>query len=114
MLIALDTLPTGDDIEIGELLFVVNIGAANVVHDVRENIRNLLGGRMAHYERLAESAVGQALVDLEAKAQAHGYDGVIGVKISHPQLVDGGVEVVVYGNGFWRTKLVNPLPVSEQ
>jgi len=23
-----------------------------------------------------------------------------GVKISHPTVVDGGVEVVVYGNGF--------------
>ncbi len=115
MLIALDTFPNGNDVEIGELLFVVNIGAANVVNDVRENIRNLLGGRMAHYERLAESAVGQALADLEAKARAQGYDGVIGVKISHPQLVDGGVEVVVYGNGFWRTKPAHPpLPSSKQ
>ena len=114
MLIALDTFPTRDNIEIGELLFVVNIGAANVVNDVRENIRNLLGGRMAHYERLAESAVGQALVDLEAKAQAQGYDGVIGVKISHPQLVDGGVEVVVYGNGFRRVTSANASPTTKQ
>ena len=102
MLIALDALPSRDDVEIGELLFVVTIGAANVVNDVRENIRNLLGGRMAHYERLATSAVAQALAELEAKAAEQGYDGVIGVKISHPQLVDGGVEVVVYGNGFRR------------
>ncbi|MBI3959070.1 MAG: hypothetical protein HY328_09695 [Chloroflexi bacterium] len=29
-----------------------------------------------------------------------GYDGVRGVKISHPTVMDGGVEVVVYGNGF--------------
>ncbi|MBI3959074.1 MAG: hypothetical protein HY328_09715 [Chloroflexi bacterium] len=25
--------------------------AANIVQDVRENIRNLVGGRMNHYER---------------------------------------------------------------
>ena len=41
----------------------------------------------------------QALADLEAKASEKGYDGVLGVKISHPSVVDGGVEVVVYGNG---------------
>jgi uncharacterized protein YbjQ (UPF0145 family) len=74
--------------------------AANVVNDIRENIRNLVGGRMNHYEKLVEMAVQAALDDLARKAQAHGYEGVIGIKIGHPSLVDGGVEVVVYGNGF--------------
>ena len=112
MLLALDHLPadahlTSADgrtingpIEVGELLMVVCVKAANVVKDIRENIRNLVGGRMPHYERLIEEAVQAALDDLAQKAQTRGYDGVVGVKISHPSLVDGGVEVVVYGNGF--------------
>jgi uncharacterized protein YbjQ (UPF0145 family) len=79
---------------------VVAVDAANIVKDVRENIRNLVGGQMPHYERLIETAVERALAKLEAKAAALGYDGVLGVKISHPHVVDGGVEVVVYGNGF--------------
>jgi uncharacterized protein YbjQ (UPF0145 family) len=37
---------------------------------------------------------------LEEKAKGKGYDGVIGVKIASPSLVEGGVEIVVYGNGF--------------
>ncbi len=46
-------------------------------------------------------AVVQAALDaIGRKAQERGYDGVIGLKISHPSLVEGGVEVVVYGNGF--------------
>ena len=98
MLIALD-VPHAD-VEIGELLVVVTVYAANIVKDVRENLRNLVGGRMAHYEQLIQAAVEQALADLEAKARDKGYDGVLGVKISHPSLVDGGVEVVVYGNGY--------------
>jgi uncharacterized protein YbjQ (UPF0145 family) len=81
---------------------VVVVAAANVVQDIRENIRNLVGGRMAHYERLIETALATALAELEQKARAAGYDGVVGVKISHPQVVDGGVEVIVYGNGFRR------------
>lgn len=112
LLLALDQLPadakltTPDGrtlqppLEVGELLMVVSVMAANVVNDIRENIRNLVGGRMGHYERLVEAAVQVALDDLARKAQERGYDGVVGVKISHPSLVDGGVEVVVYGNGF--------------
>ena len=99
MLIALDHHPTAS-IELGELLTVVNVSAANVVKDIRENIRNLVGGRMSHYEVLVAGAVNSALAELDAKALSLGYDGVIGVKISHPSLVEGGVEVVVYGNGF--------------
>ncbi len=98
MLIALDV--PHEDVEIGELLVVVTVYAANIVKDVRENLRNLVGGRMVHYEGLIQTALDQALADLDAKAQDKGYDGVLGVKISHPSLVDGGVEVIVYGNGY--------------
>ena len=99
MLITLDHLPN-QEIEVGELLTAVVVNAANVVKDIRENIRNLVGGRMLHYEKLIDDDVGSALRELEQKAQAKGYDGVIGVRISHPTVVEGGVEVVVYGNGF--------------
>lgn len=112
MLISLDNLPqstrligpTGarpcGEVEVGEMMVAVGVMAANVVKDIRENLRNLVGGRMRHYETLIEAAVEAALDDLAAKATARGYDGVIGVKVSHPNVVDGGVEVVVYGNGF--------------
>ena len=98
-LIALDQ-PHRSDAEVGELLFVVVVYAANIVRDVRENIRNLVGGRMSHYESLIEKAVEQGLSDLEQKAADRGYDGVLGVKFSHPLVVDGGVEVILYGNGY--------------
>jgi uncharacterized protein YbjQ (UPF0145 family) len=113
LLIALDQLPanarlladdgtalSADALDVGELLVVVSVRAANVVNDLRENIRNLVGGRMGHYERLIDGAVQAALDQLAEKARDRGYDGVIGVKIGHPNVVDGGVEVVVYGNGF--------------
>ena len=98
-LIALDQ-PHDPDAKVGELLVVVVVYAANIVKDVRENIRNLVGGRMTHYESLIAKAIEQGLSDLEEKASAKGYDGVAGVKISHPLVVDGGVEVIIYGNGF--------------
>lgn len=120
MLISLDALPAdarlwagaeagrkpqATVVEVGALLVVVTVMAANVVRDLRENLRNLVGGRMTHYERLIDMAIAHALADLEEKARVQGYDGVIGVKIGHPNVVDGGVEVIVYGNGF---RLVEP------
>lgn len=99
MLIALDSHPSAE-IELGELFTVVHVAAANVVKDIRENIRNLVGGRMPHYERLIGNAIEAALRELDEKALAAGYDGVIGVRVSHPVVVEGAVEVVAYGNGF--------------
>ena len=55
-----------------------------------------------HYESLIGNAVNNALRELDAKALSQGYDGVIGVKISHPVVVEGAVEVIAYGNGFRR------------
>jgi len=99
VLISLDQVHN-QDVEIGELLTVVVVAAANVIKDIRENIRNLVGGRMTHYEKMIEDAVNQALQDLEKKAKERGYDGVIGVKIANPTVVEGAIEVIVYGNGF--------------
>lgn len=98
-LIALDQ-PHRPDVKVGELIVVVVVRTTNIVRDVRENIRNLVGGRMPHYEALISKALEQGLADLEDKAAEKGYDGVIGAKIAHPQVVDGGVEVIIYGNGY--------------
>jgi uncharacterized protein YbjQ (UPF0145 family) len=99
MLIVMDQHPSAR-IEVGEMVTVTTVTAANVVKDIRENIRNLIGGRMQHYERLIGGAVETALRELDAKTQALGYDGVVGVKIANPVVVEGAVEIIVYGNGF--------------
>ncbi len=99
MLTTLDYIQ-GEDIELGEIVTTVTVFAANIVKDIRENIRNLIGGRMAHYETLIETAISKSLEELELKAKAKGYDGILGVKLSHPYVVDGAVEVIAYGTGF--------------
>lgn len=88
------------EIEVGELLTVVVVKSANVASDFFEAIRNLLGGHMKHYERLIEDSLDTGLEQLKQKAEAKGYDGVIGVKIANPTVVTGGVEIIFYGNGF--------------
>lgn len=87
-------------INVGDIVHASAVSAANVARDIRENIRNLTGGKMQHYERLIDQTVARALENLRQNAIEAGYDGVVGVTLSHPTVVDGGVEVVVYGNGF--------------
>ncbi len=84
----------------GEFISVTAVEAANIIKDIRERITNTFGGRMKRYENLIEKAVERALSRLDEKAKEKGYDGVVGVRLSHPSLVDGGVEVVAYGTGF--------------
>lgn len=91
---------SGREVREGEVVFAVAVSAANILRDIREHITNTLGGRMSRYETLAEETIARALSSLESKAREKGYDGVLGVRISHPKIAEGGMEVVVYGTGF--------------
>lgn len=84
----------------GELVSVCAVEAANIIKDFREKITNTFGGQMHKYEELTEKAITRALEKLDTRAKELGYDGVLAVRLSHPSLVEGGVEVVAYGTGF--------------
>jgi uncharacterized protein YbjQ (UPF0145 family) len=84
----------------GEMLWVSAVSAANIFRDIREMITNTLGGRMRRYERLMNQTITRALADLEAQAQAKGYDGCLAVRISHPRIAEGACEILVYGTAF--------------
>ena len=85
----------------GDVVFATAVSGANVVRDVREAITNVVGGKMSRYETVLERTLERAFETLRARAQDAGYDGVIGVRVSHPHITDGAIEVVVVGTGFW-------------
>ncbi len=91
----------------GDMLTATAVTGANVLRDVREAITNTVGGRMTRYERVLDETIARALSDLQEKAAAEGYDGVLGVRISHPVITDGAIEVVVAGTGFRFAKPVS-------
>ena len=90
----------GERVERGELVYACAVSGANILRDFREAITNTLGGNMTRYEALLDKTIGRALEALSAKARAQGYDGVLGVRISHPHITDGAIEVVVAGTGY--------------
>lgn len=99
-LLTTDTCSDGP-IRHGELLTATAVSGANILRDVREAITNTFGGRMKRYEQLLDATIERALSSLSEKAVTRGYDGVVGIRISHPVITDGSIEVVVCGTGFW-------------
>jgi uncharacterized protein YbjQ (UPF0145 family) len=92
--------PSTQDIKEGDIVYVAAVNASNILRDVREMITNTLGGRMKRYEVLMDKTLERALARLEEEAAAKGYDGCVGVRISHPRIADGACEIFVYGTGF--------------
>lgn len=91
-----------DDTEIvtGEIVCAVAVSGANIVRDMREAIVNTIGGKMTRYEALIDMTIARALEMLKARAGEQGYDGVLAVRLSHPVITNGAVEVVATGTGF--------------
>ena len=87
----------------GDVIHASAISGANVLRDMREAITNTLGGKMRRYERLVDATIERALDHLEEAAIEHGYDAVVDVRLSHPVITDGAIEIVATGTGVWVT-----------
>jgi len=85
----------------GGLLHASAVSGANVLRDLREAVTNTIGGKMLRYEKLLSLTIDRALDGLEERAMAEGYDAVVAVRISHPVITEGAIEVVVTGTGVW-------------
>jgi uncharacterized protein YbjQ (UPF0145 family) len=59
---------------------------------------------MLRYEKLLDQTITRALETLEDNARAQGYEAVVGVRISHPVITDGAIEIVAIGTGVWIRK----------
>jgi uncharacterized protein YbjQ (UPF0145 family) len=84
----------------GEIVYACAVSGANILRDMREAVINTIGGHMTKYEALLDETIARALDGLSQRARARGYDGVLGIRISHPTITSGAIEVVVAGTGF--------------
>lgn len=87
-------------ITLGSMVSACAVTGANIIRDMREAITNTIGGHMTRYESLLDRTIARALDTLAERARAQGYDGVLGIRISHPTITSGALEVVVAGTGF--------------
>lgn len=85
----------------GDLITVSAVSGANILRDVREAITNTFGGKMRRYEAVLDATLERAKEKLAESARAQGYDAVVGVRVSHPVITEGAIEVVMTGTGVW-------------
>jgi uncharacterized protein YbjQ (UPF0145 family) len=87
-------------IRLGSVVFASAVVGANIVRDVREAITNYVGGNMTRYEYVLDLTIDRAMDILTTRAKEKGYDGVVALRLSHPTIVMGALEVVATGTGF--------------
>ena len=86
-------------LEYGSVVHGTAVSGASMLRDLREAVTNTLGGNMVRYEELVSLTIDRALDNLEERAIAAGYQGVVGLRVSHPAITDGAIEVVAIGTG---------------
>ncbi len=85
---------------VGEYLGVVSgetILGANIFRDIGAQIRNVIGGRTAGYEKELRSARETALKEMQEAAEAMGANAVLGVKLDYETV--GGSMLMVTASG---------------
>lgn len=93
-------MPDVGPIRLGGIVTASAVSGANLLRDMREAITNTLGGPMTRYEHLLDETIARAFETLSTRAAAAGYDGVVAIRLSHPAITDGAIEVVVSGTGY--------------
>jgi len=88
-------------VRLGGIVTASAVSGANVLRDVREAITNTFGGKMTRYEAVLNETIARAIDNLADNARAAGYDGVLSVRLSHPMITEGAIEVVASGTGFY-------------
>lgn len=99
LLVTTETIGT-TPVRHGELVFASAVAGANIIRDMRETITNYVGGNMTRYEFILDKTIERCFDILSERARAKGYDGVLAIRVSHPMITTGALEVVAVGTGF--------------
>lgn len=86
--------------EIEEILGIARgstIRARNIGRDLFAGLKNIVGGEIKEYTKLMADAREQALQRMIENAEQLGADGVVNVRITTSQVMQGAAEILVYG-----------------
>jgi len=72
---------------------------ANIFKDLFAGIRDIVGGRSGTYERVIEEARGNAIQELQARAQQMGANAVVGIDLDFETVGSGGSMLMVVATG---------------
>ena len=86
--------------EIAESLGTVRgstVRARNIGRDIFAGLKNIVGGEISEYTKLLADAREQAIKRMIDDAQKLGADGVVNVRFTTSQVMQGAAEMLAYG-----------------
>ncbi|HAB35221.1 MAG TPA: hypothetical protein DCE58_01325 [Cryomorphaceae bacterium] len=86
--------------EVSEVLGVVRgstVRARNIGRDIFAGLKNIVGGEIEEYTRLAADSREEALLRMTQDAKRLGADAVVGVRFTTSMIMQGASEMFAYG-----------------
>lgn len=83
-----------------EMLGIVNgstIQTKNVLRDITQGFKTLVGGELQAYNDMMNKARAIATKRMAEQAEAKGADAVINIRYASSAIMDGAAEVMAYG-----------------
>lgn len=96
----ISNVPTIAGKEITQSLGIVRgstVRARNIGRDIFAGLKNLVGGEISEYTKLIADAREQALRRMLDDARSLGADGVVNVRFTTSQVMQGVAEILAYG-----------------
>ena len=83
-----------------EMLGIVkgsNIQSKNVVKDITQGLKTLVGGELKAYSEMMNDARELATKRMVAEAESMGADAIVNIRYASSSVMQGAAEVIVYG-----------------
>lgn len=97
MLIVNTDYITGKELEQLGLVKGSTIQSKNVVRDISQGLKSLVGGELGAYTEMMNKARDLATQRMTAEAERLGADAVVNVRYTTSSVMDGAAEVMAYG-----------------
>ena len=88
---------TGKEFEMLGIVTGSTIQTKNVLRDITQSFKTLVGGELQAYNDMMNKARALAIKRMVEEAEARGADAVINIRYASSAIMDGAAEVMAYG-----------------
>ena len=88
---------TGKEFEMLGIVTGSTIQTKNVLRDITQSFKTLVGGELQAYNDMMNKARALATKRMVEEAEAKGADAVINIRYASSAIMDGAAEVMAYG-----------------
>ena len=88
---------TGRELEMLGLVQGSTIQAKNIVRDITQALKSIVGGELESYTDMMNQARALATQRMTQQAEAMGADAIVAVRYASSTVMEGAAEIIAYG-----------------